>query len=88
MSDENISFSLGEINLITSLLTHAYTSWDEILKTGKYPENHSREDCQFIFDMIVETLEKFITILDEISDDEEDEKEQVPDNVIIFPIKK
>ncbi len=93
MSDDKISFSVGEINLITSLLTHAYQSWTEMLEEDDFPEGHTREDCEAILEIIVETLEKFLIILEEVSDDDDDDEseeneENVPNNIIKFPFKK
>lgn len=92
MSDDKISFSVGEINLITSLLTHAYQSWTEMLEEDDFPEGHTREDCEAILEIIVETLEKFLIILEEVSDNDDSESEEIqeniPNNIIKFPFKK
>ncbi len=90
--DSDISFSKGEINLITSLLTHAYLSWLKMLEDDSYPEDHTREDCEDLVEIILETLRKFSIINESISGDDEDDEdsydEDFPNNVINFPIKK
>lgn len=89
MSDDNISFSAGEINLITSLLTQAYQSWTDMIEDDDYPDEYSKEDCEAILEVITETLEKFLVISDEILDNEEiEDSEDFPNNVIKFPSKK
>ena len=99
MNEENISFSAAEVNLIASLLSHAYHSWNEILEKRELPEDHTIEDCEAIVAIISEALEKFIIISEDISkiiisediSKEEDETEvegDIPNNVIKFPNKK
>lgn len=74
-----------EIDIIVASLGNSLDTWSKRIEDEELPEDFDQDIAENLFLDILATYDKFLTFQHQMTEDLEEKKEELPENVLEFP---
>jgi hypothetical protein len=74
-----------EIDIIVASLGNSLDTWSKRIEAEELPDDFDQDIAENLFFDILATYDKFLTFQNQMTEDLEEKKEELPENVLEFP---